>query len=97
MMPVHRPSPLHHQPTIYTVSIKCYLQAWWTHHRTQLLVQASGQEEGRKSADLGGTWQQSHYGDIYFSATLVQDYTAFWVQLSSSSLRLDSIGNSAAQ
>ncbi|XP_018535158.1 putative ferric-chelate reductase 1 [Lates calcarifer] len=56
--------------------------------------QASGAK--RKKVQL--TWEapsNSHYGDIYFSATLVQDYTAFWVQLNSSSLRLDSIGNSA--
>ncbi|XP_074508455.1 putative ferric-chelate reductase 1 isoform X2 [Sebastes fasciatus] len=45
------------------------------------------------------TWEapsNSNYGDIYFSATLVQDYTTFWVQLNSSTLRLDSSGNSAA-
>ncbi|XP_035491644.2 putative ferric-chelate reductase 1 [Scophthalmus maximus] len=57
--------------------------------------QASGAK--RKKVQL--TWEapsNCNYGEIYFSATLVQDYTTFWVQLNSSSLRLDNSGNSAA-
>ncbi|XP_068593889.1 putative ferric-chelate reductase 1 [Cebidichthys violaceus] len=57
--------------------------------------QASG--VNKKKVQL--TWEapsNSNYEDIYFSATLVQDYTTFWVQLNSSTLRLDSSGNSPA-
>ncbi|XP_068455281.1 putative ferric-chelate reductase 1 [Clinocottus analis] len=57
--------------------------------------QASGVK--RKKVQL--TWKapsNSNYGDVYFSATVVQDYATFWVQLNSSALRLDSSGNSAA-
>ncbi|XP_051267958.1 putative ferric-chelate reductase 1 [Dicentrarchus labrax] len=57
------------------------------------------QASGAKRNKVQLTWaspSNSNYGDIYFSATLVQDYTTFWVQLNSSTLRLDSSGNSAA-
>ncbi|XP_031734519.1 putative ferric-chelate reductase 1 [Anarrhichthys ocellatus] len=55
------------------------------------------QASGVKKKKVQLTWEapsNSSYGDIYFSATLVQDYTTFWVQLNTSTLRLDS--NSAA-
>ncbi|XP_067460726.1 putative ferric-chelate reductase 1 [Thunnus thynnus] len=57
------------------------------------------QASGVKRKKIQLTWRapnNSNYGDIYFSATLVQDYTAFWVQLNSSSLRLDNSGSSTA-
>ncbi|XP_034469550.1 putative ferric-chelate reductase 1 [Hippoglossus hippoglossus] len=57
------------------------------------------QASAAKKKKVQLTWEaprNSGSGDIYFSATLVQDYTTFWVQLNSSSLRLDSSGNSAA-
>ncbi|XP_075871720.1 putative ferric-chelate reductase 1 isoform X2 [Nelusetta ayraudi] len=38
----------------------------------------------------------TNYREIYFSASVVQDYTTFWTQLKSSTLRLDSSGNSVA-
>ncbi|CAG11647.1 unnamed protein product [Tetraodon nigroviridis] len=36
------------------------------------------------------TWEapnDSRYGDVYFSVSVVQDYTTFWVQVNSSTLR----------
>ncbi|XP_071346813.1 putative defense protein 1 [Trachinotus anak] len=57
------------------------------------------QASGARKQKVQLTWEapsNSHYREIYFSATLVQDYTTFWVQLNSSSLRLDSSGNPAA-
>ncbi|XP_028282975.1 ferric-chelate reductase 1-like [Parambassis ranga] len=53
---------------------------------------------GDKKKKVQLTWEapsNSNYEEIYFSATLVQDYARFWVQLNSSSLRLDSTGSSA--
>ncbi|XP_035813357.1 putative ferric-chelate reductase 1 [Amphiprion ocellaris] len=58
------------------------------------------QASGDKRREVQLTWEapsSRNYGDIYFSATLVQDYSRFWVGLNSSSLRLDSSGNSAAR
>nr|XP_046263596.1 putative ferric-chelate reductase 1 [Scatophagus argus] len=63
--------------------------------KNSTVSQASGAK--RKKVQL--TWEapsNSNYGDIYFSVSVVQDYTTFWVQLNSSALRLDSSGNSAA-
>ncbi|XP_040000320.1 putative ferric-chelate reductase 1 [Xiphias gladius] len=60
---------------------------------------AVSQASGVKRKKVQLTWEapsNGHYGDIYFSATLVQDYTTFWVQLNSNSLTLDKSGNSAA-
>ncbi|XP_047445092.1 putative ferric-chelate reductase 1 [Mugil cephalus] len=57
------------------------------------------QASGVKKRKVQLTWEapsNSNYGDIYFSATLIQDYTTFWVQLNSSSVRLNSTGSSAA-
>uniref|UniRef100_UPI0037E7E6D5 putative ferric-chelate reductase 1 n=1 Tax=Semicossyphus pulcher TaxID=241346 RepID=UPI0037E7E6D5 len=48
------------------------------------------QASGAKKKKVQLTWEapsNSNYGDIYFSATVVQDYTTFWVQLNSSTLR----------
>ncbi|XP_033507293.1 ferric-chelate reductase 1 [Epinephelus lanceolatus] len=57
------------------------------------------QASGAKKKKVQLTWEapsNSNYGDVYFSATVVQDYTTFWVQLNSSTLTLDNNGNSAA-
>ncbi|KAG7526523.1 hypothetical protein JOB18_041411 [Solea senegalensis] len=50
------------------------------------------QATGAKKKKVELTWEapsNSNHGDIYFSATLVQDYRTFWVQLNSSSVRRD--------
>ncbi|XP_054451987.1 putative ferric-chelate reductase 1 [Anoplopoma fimbria] len=57
------------------------------------------QASGVRKKKVQLTWEaprNSNYGDIYFSATVVEDYKTFWVQKNSSTLRLDSSGNSAA-
>ncbi|XP_036939231.1 putative ferric-chelate reductase 1 [Acanthopagrus latus] len=57
------------------------------------------QASGVKKKKVQLTWEapsSSYYGDIFFSASLIQDYTTFWVQLNSSTLSLESSGNSAA-
>ncbi|XP_060899774.1 ferric-chelate reductase 1 isoform X1 [Labrus mixtus] len=49
------------------------------------------QATGTKKIKVAVTWEApNNYGDIYFSATVVQDYKTFWVGLNSSLLRRDS-------
>ncbi|KAK5859413.1 hypothetical protein PBY51_020968 [Eleginops maclovinus] len=60
---------------------------------------AVSQASNVKKKKVQLTWEapsNSNYGDIYFSATLVQDYTTFWVQLNSSTVTLERGSNSAA-
>ncbi|KAM9349991.1 putative ferric-chelate reductase 1 [Symphorus nematophorus] len=57
------------------------------------------QASGARKKRVQLTWEapsNNNYGDIYFSASLVENYAKFWVQLNSSTLRLDSSGNPAA-
>ncbi|XP_022059973.1 putative ferric-chelate reductase 1 isoform X2 [Acanthochromis polyacanthus] len=57
------------------------------------------QASGDKKNEVRLSWEapsSRNYGDVYFSATLVQDYSSFWVGLNSSSVKLDVSGSSAA-
>ncbi|XP_068197692.1 putative ferric-chelate reductase 1 [Antennarius striatus] len=63
--------------------------------KNSTVSQASG--EKRKKVQL--SWKapsNSNYGDIYFSASLVQDYTTFWVRMNSSTLKLETSGAASA-
>ncbi|XP_056279662.1 putative ferric-chelate reductase 1 isoform X1 [Pseudoliparis swirei] len=51
------------------------------------------QASGVKKKKVQVMWEapsNSNYRDVYFSATLVQDYTTFWVQMKSRTMTLDS-------
>ncbi|TKS80417.1 ADAMTS-like protein 2 [Collichthys lucidus] len=67
-------------------------------HCNNMENSAVSQASGAKRKKIQLTWEapsNSNHGDIYFSATLVQNYRTFWVQLNSSTLELNSGRHSA--